>query len=75
MSTSGLVSIFKVRAPANPEDRKANMPVDYEHPAGDMNNYVFGNGLGSGAYAKVMLAKVRSTGAKVGITNHCGHVS
>lgn len=64
MATPGVTPIFKKRLLGD-EERDENIPVDYEHVAGDMGNYVFGDALGTGAYAKVLLAKVRSTGGKV----------
>ncbi|XP_065194023.1 testis-specific serine/threonine-protein kinase 1-like [Sycon ciliatum] len=67
MCSPGVVPIFKKQRPGEGEPQDDTIPVDYEHVAGDMSNYVFGDALGTGAYAKVLLAKVRSTGGKVAV--------
>lgn len=54
-------SLFK-RKRASPDEPDV---VGDDHPAADMTNYVFAENLGTGAYAKVVLARVKATGAKV----------
>ena len=54
-------SLFK-RKRETPDEE---IVIEDDHPAADMSNYVFGENLGTGAYAKVLLAKIKSTGAKV----------